>query len=1330
MEPFSREVFELFQQKLKVGNRRGVHLNAIPNNSRYKFDLSRLSSIFRSLPERFILDLLTLKNLKFSFSLYDTPSTAIDERSYTTEVTHSDSKKSSLLREEDRKKLPNEREALLEKLSSSIDDLIFQSEAIFQEKGVNPLGFGFPILVRRDLSDGQISVAPILIWSVRIRPTNQINTWEISRTEEDPIYINEVLINHLQNDSGITLSSIPEEMLEDGKIDKSELLKICTDILQQLKINQNIDFLENNYAEILPIQSKAHYESLLPERGQAIIEKSGLFSLFEVQKQNIINDYSYLKDSFEQRNFPSKDTFQSFSSVSTDPSQQEILERIRTQSHILIQGPPGTGKSQTLSAILINALENGQKTLVVCEKQTALEVLHKSLQDRELGKYTILIKDSLTDRKIVVDAVRNIIDDPSFKKAIPPYPEATRKEQIEELDSLKGAINRHHTKLFSPILSQENWTEITAQILEYEPKKEEINLSSLPITFSEEEYKSLKTTLEKAQELFIPFASYKEDFLFHPETFIHNSYLQTTHNIEEAFTNYRTHWEKILLLYQEYKEFYLNKRKEEFTYQLEELSQYINETETITSLLSSSSDEYNREKTNNFLYKFLSIFSSAKKIVLKNQKRLLFLCQEIKKISLHTNFSPITLTDNLLSNKENIINYRQEISSAKASFEQKILKDFDVLDVLNFFEPKFTNDSLRNLVSEVNLLKETLKKEHYVSSFDWGNTFGDFKQYIEALLSKYITYQKDPNNPLFAGYEWYTFFESLNHFQKQCICLLENANVSDWKASFWHAYYRKLLIQKSNEYPTFSSRTYEDFRKKLQLFGASQYDIIRNYWDNAQQSAVKNFETVHKDLSVANLYNKRKSEKHNRLPLRQIAQKDTDLLTTFFPIILTTPDTCSNLFQGKNFYFDYVIFDEASQLKLEDNLPAILKGKTVIIAGDEHQMPPSNYFSKIFDGSLEDEEDIDEEDNTLVKKSLLSVESLLDFALEYQYDKHHLNFHYRSRHPYLIDFSNVAFYNGKLRALPSFDDTPPIEFYQIDGEFDDHINEAEALKVIDILRNLPQKADGSYPSVGIATFNITQRNFIRKKLLSLRNKPEEEAFSAKLTALEQSGLFIKNLENIQGDERDIIIISVTYGRKKGGKFTQSFGPINHQKGYKLLNVIITRAKEKIFICNSIPEELFLSFNDALEQEKSNNRRAVLYAYLAYTKAVSEKNDVEREKILKILSKYGNNQPETTSSGQLRFKEQVFLLLKEKFPTIDITKNFSFGGYTIDILLKNAQKTPIAIECISKSIYQNEMGYLEDLHKEKIISQSGYHYLRIHADVPMNDYLMLLEKQLN
>ena len=339
MEPFSKEVFDLFQQKLKIGNRRGVHLNAVVSNSRYKFDLARLSAIFKSLPERFVLDLLTVKNLKFTFSLHDTPSTAIDERDYTIVETSEAVRARKQTTEKDENK---ERAEFLEKLSDGVDNLIFQSEAIFQEKGVNALGFGFPILARRDLTDGQITVAPILIWSVRIRPTSQLNTWEISRSEDDPIYINEVLINHLQNDSHVTIAPIPDQMLEDGKIDKAELYQICTDLLSQLKIKQNLDFLENNYAEISPIKTKAAYEALLPEKGNALIEKAGLFSLFEVQKQNIINDYQSLKEQFSPRESTPKEDFQTFTSIPTDPSQQEVLEQLRTQSHLLIQGPPGT----------------------------------------------------------------------------------------------------------------------------------------------------------------------------------------------------------------------------------------------------------------------------------------------------------------------------------------------------------------------------------------------------------------------------------------------------------------------------------------------------------------------------------------------------------------------------------------------------------------------------------------------------------------------------------------------------------------------------------------------------------------------------------------------------------------------------------------------------------------------------------------------------------------------------------------------------------------------------------------------------------------------------
>jgi len=222
-----KEIFTALQNKLKVGNRRGVHLNAIPAASRYKFDIARLSAIFKSLPERFILDLLTLRNLNFSFSIHDTESTDIERRSASNE-----SRNNSF-----------ERNPALEKLVDSIENLMFQSEVITSEKGVNTLGFGFPILLRRDMGDGQLTAAPILIWSVKIKPATQMNTWVISRNEDDPIYLNEVLINHLQNDSGVSLKPIPDEMLEDGKIDKPELHSLCSGYPQPTESYPKLGFL-------------------------------------------------------------------------------------------------------------------------------------------------------------------------------------------------------------------------------------------------------------------------------------------------------------------------------------------------------------------------------------------------------------------------------------------------------------------------------------------------------------------------------------------------------------------------------------------------------------------------------------------------------------------------------------------------------------------------------------------------------------------------------------------------------------------------------------------------------------------------------------------------------------------------------------------------------------------------------------------------------------------------------------------------------------------------------------------------------------------------------
>ena len=1307
MQNLNSEIFQAFQNKLKTGNRRGVHLNAIPGNSRYKFDLGRLSEIHKSLPEHFIIELLTQKTLNFKFSIHDKsgePSEnnpEIIQEEFINEVEEITDRKLSK---------EQVRELALEKLSLSFENLIFQNEVIQSEKGINSLGFGFPLLIRKDM-DGQITAAPILIWSVTVKALNQLNTWEISRTEDDPIYVNQVLSNHLQSDSGISLQQISEEMLADGKIDKPELQAICQNLLDQLKITQNLDFILNNYEAIPLIKNKAFYDNQLIKRGDAIIIKSGVFSLFEVQKQNIINDYELLKTSFKALEREQKSDFQSITSVETDPSQQAILESLKSQSKILIQGPPGTGKSQTLTAVLLNALENRQKTIVVCEKQTALEVLYNALQKLGLEKYCMMIKDSATDRKLVVNSVRNTIDATDFKKVLQPYSMQSLQSQLGEIIQHKENINGIHNLLNRDLLPNKNRTEIVGKLLSYTDSEELIDLKDVPISFSAEEFKAIEMVLENGTALYEKFRPFERFSFLNPEKLTQENYHSSLQNLDSAFLNYENQWSEIQRLVAEFKPTYEQKRKDDFGFNYNKLTTLINETEVLTSTLNANSEEFHPEITNGFFYKLTALFSSSKKKKIATQKKLAEISSMVKEISLNQFFPELNLSDHFWNNKNEIIGYRQKIQETQSDFYPILEESFDHLDFLNLYDPVVSGKETELISQRIQDLKKSILREQWLKNLDFGNTFLSFKKTLNPILNQFSKYRNHPENPLFTEYSWFSFYKTLSPFQKNILAKLYP--VQNWEAAFYKAYFPLLLHHYSEEQLNFNESNYTEIRKKIKLYGNLQKSFVHYFWDTAQQNAVKQFEHLNRDITVANLYNKRSSTNHKRLTLRQIVQKDIDLFTNFFPIILTTPDTCSNLFSGKNFYFDNVVFDEASQLKLEDNFPAILKGKNVIIAGDEHQMPPSNYFSKVFEGTIEDEDDIEIETEIITyKNSLLNIESLLDFAMENQFEKNHLDFHYRSKHPYLIDFSNHAFYNSRLKPLPSKSEQKPIEFFQVNGIFDEHINNEEAEKVLEILNQIEPLPNGNYPSVGIATFNITQRNYIKRKIAHEAGLEGNETFREKIQGLEAAGLFIKNLENIQGDERDIIIVSTTYGRKSSGKFIQSFGPVNHTKGYKLLNVIITRAKEKIYICNSVPEDFFLQYKEALEQEGSNNRKAVFYAYLAYCKAVSDQNETQRMEILKVLNQFSHTSTNQSELNSTVFVDEIYDRLKTRLSEFNVLKNHQFGGYDFDILIEKSGVKPIVVECMSKEKYAEDLGYLEDVHKENILQNSGFEYVRI------------------
>ncbi len=1300
----TKRLLSELQNRLKVGNRRGVHLNAIPARSRYKFDISRLNAIKEGLANEFIEALLTKLPLKFKISWKENVP--------------------------DLNSLFEEDQAELVKITKALENLINQTEAIESEKGINTFGFGYPLLVRKDQSDGRLTVAPILIWSLRIKRTKEFNTWEVRRSDDDPIYVNEVLINHLKGDANVEINQVSSEMLDDGLIDQDELLTICTDLIKAVNTSVPDDLttsFKQKLSDISSIKSRDTYEKSPIFSNNAFIEFGGLFSIFEVQKQNIIKDYENLQ-ALEGMSIgmdlEDGGAFQPISSVETDPSQQGILNSLNSKRNLLIQGPPGTGKSQSLTAVLVNALENEKRTIVVCEKRTALEVLHESLKNKGLGNHVAIIKDIVKDRRVVVESVRDRVDSYINDPSAYSYSKEQLSASVGNAANLIKKINSSHKKVGEKIFGGFNWPQTVGTYLNHSSSNTEEYINEAfeneDLSFTLTELNELEQKSRTGEPIFKAFREFKSLSFLPPKAFSGVSPYDLEDNVKSAFSRYRSIVETLESTEGKCREDYFNLRSNSFQAEFANATKIVDELDTISATYTNNPDFLDQSKTNGFAYKAMSLLSKNKKALIENQRQFLKKSEELEMLS--SKFADSPSFENFTSIPEIITSlqgYLESLNSTQTGFSEVIDQEYREIDLLEKGKEYSSLNSFGELQSAHKSLIEMIESDGFIELQELQDNFPESLELVKPKLDKEKAYFSLDEDIISAEHDWVSFCSGLSPTELSIVEALGAKD--DWCAVLRKSYLNALLKKNASSDLPKNETNHNNLKEDLSNVGRQQIRYINELWTAKQFHATKHFDETHAELAVSNLYNKRSSRKHKRLSLREISQFNTDLLTTYFPIILTSPDVCSNLFKDKNEYFDIVLFDEASQLRLEDNLPAMLKGKQIIVAGDEHQMPPSNYFSKVFDGSVDVEDDI-EEDEEIVhvdrEDMILSCESLLDFATELSFDKRYLDFHYRSKHPYLIDFSNHAFYNARLKPLPNTLDYRPISYIAVDGTYSDTSNELEADAVLNILENnIHRREDGTYPSVGVATLNISQRNTIKRKIQERRTLETYSEFNAKIEALEEAGLFVKNLENIQGDERDVIILSTTYGKKEDGKFAQRFGPINHAKGYKLLNVIITRARYKVFVCSSIPEQVFMNYKEHLVTEGSNNRRAVFYAYLAYTKAVSENDEESRLSVLTALSE---NVPAHTNIDSFNdvlespFEEEVFQSLLQHFEGSCLKPQLKFAGFRIDIVYisDNPNVPKIAIECDGAAYHSSQEAYLYDSHRQKILESHGFVFHRI------------------
>ncbi len=431
---------------------------------------------------------------------------------------------------------------------------------------------------------------------------------------------------------------------------------------------------------------------------------------------------------------------------------------------------------------------------------------------------------------------------------------------------------------------------------------------------------------------------------------------------------------------------------------------------------------------------------------------------------------------------------------------------------------------------------------------------------------------------------------------------------------------------------------------------------------------------------------RREFEKKKRhLPIRQLMKQSGNLIQKIKPCFMMSPLSIAQYLDPTTVQFDIIIFDEASQVKPEDALGALLRGRQAIIMGDSKQLPPTSFFDRI----IESEEEIEKEDDTLYTTD---IESILQLARN-RFPTKYLRWHYRSRHESLIAVSNREFYDNKLLVYPSplqksedfglrFQYLPKTVYGR--GRTQTNLLEARevAKYVINHYRNHPDK------SLIVGTFNLKQQQAIWDEIEYLvQNNPDVESL---LVNNHAEHFDVKNLETIQGDERDVVVVSVGYGFDENGRLSKNFGPLNHDGGERRLNVLMTRAREKCVIFSN-----FKSDQLAIEGVSSRGLY-VLKQFLHY----AEKG----------------NFPTTTDIGadfESPFEEAVYSYLKEN--GYSIVPQVGCAGFRIDLAIIHPQSPGeyiVGIECDGAQYHSSSVARDRDRLRQQVLENLGWKIIRV------------------
>jgi len=569
----------------------------------------------------------------------------------------------------------------------------------------------------------------------------------------------------------------------------------------------------------------------------------------------------------------------------------------------------------------------------------------------------------------------------------------------------------------------------------------------------------------------------------------------------------------------------------------------------------------------------------------------------------------------------------------------------------------------------------------------------DFRdlQELDRLLEDGVHKEKDALAALTSLWESYDEVDSLQHDIQQTFYyhwLLHGERLRPVLGEVSTRSWDQQAAQYSQKVAESRSRVVELITRKIKerIMGIIEYNRLNN------------------PVTYRNIYHQ-VTKKRRIWSVRKLIQQTWDEgLKTLLPAWMTSPESAAAIFPMQEDFFDLVIFDEASQCFVEKALPIVVRGKQVVIAGDDQQLQPLDLYQVRYD----------EAESAFVENEMaLEVESILDLA-KTTLPEVKLSWHYRSQQAALINFSNYHFYKGRLQVMPTSQDLtrfqPALEWIQVEGTWQHNRNIEEAYEVIRVILSLITQPNP--PSIGVVTFNYHQQELIKDlleaELVSLL-ETDPQLYRLLQAALQRTdlgdfqGLFIKNIENVQGDERDVIIFSVGYGYNEKGKLSTHFGLLSQVGGEHRLNVAISRARYKVYvICSFHP--------DQLEVSAARNSGPILFkAYLQYVKAISEDRVADAQFLL----------PQQVAEKMTYVQNPISVYIESALTQrgYSVEQNVGDTGFKLDLAIKSAldpQRYLLGIACEGSYYFSGASSKEREIYRLDLLRSKGWRLYRVWA----------------